>query len=46
MLIRSLRGENFMKFRELRLDSIPPRGLVGIEGDNEGGKTIFAIDFA
>ncbi|MHC4936057.1 MAG: ATP-binding protein [Planctomycetota bacterium] len=39
MLIRSLRAENFMKFRALELDDIPSRGLVGIVGRNEGGKT-------
>lgn len=39
MLIRALRGENFMKFQRLALENLPRRGLIGIEGRNEGGKT-------
>ncbi|MFQ5654238.1 MAG: AAA family ATPase [Planctomycetota bacterium] len=39
MLIRSLRGENFMKFRRIQLKGVPGRGVIGIEGRNEGGKS-------
>ena len=48
MLIRSLRGENFMKFRCIQIDGIPERGLIGIQGNNEGGKSTIGelIQFA
>ncbi len=48
MLIRSLRAENFMKFRRLHVSEIPSRGLVGVIGRNEGGKTTIGelIQFA
>ncbi|MFN0059243.1 MAG: AAA family ATPase [Planctomycetota bacterium] len=48
MLIRSLRAENFMKFRRLGLEQIPANGVIGIEGRNEGGKTTIGelIQFA
>ncbi len=48
MLIRSIRAENFMKFRRLDLTDFPERGLVGIIGKNEGGKTTIGelIQFA
>lgn len=39
MLIRAVRGENFMKFRKICLERIPTRGVIGIEGKNEGGKS-------
>jgi ABC-type Mn2+/Zn2+ transport system ATPase subunit len=39
MLIRSIRAENFMRFSRLDLSGIPARGIVGIEGPNESGKT-------
>ncbi|MCI0652382.1 MAG: SMC family ATPase, partial [Planctomycetes bacterium] len=39
MILRSLEGKNFMKFRHVRLEAIPRRGLFCIEGPNESGKT-------
>ncbi|MEM7262473.1 MAG: AAA family ATPase, partial [Planctomycetota bacterium] len=39
MLIRAIRGENFMKFHRLCLEDLPAEGLIGIEGQNEGGKS-------
>ena len=39
MLIRSLRAENFMGFGKLEISQLPERGLIGIEGPNESGKT-------
>lgn len=39
MIIHSIQAQDFMKFRSLRLVRLPPRGLVGIVGDNESGKT-------
>jgi len=39
MIIRSIRAENFMKFSSLNLSGLPARGIVGIEGPNESGKT-------
>ncbi len=39
MLIRSIRAENFMKFHRLHLEDLPARGVIGIEGQNEGGKS-------
>ena len=48
MLIRSLRAENFMRFSALTIRGIPQRGVIGIEGLNESGKTTIgdAILFA
>ena len=39
MLIRSLRADGFLKFRKIRLVDIPRRGLIGILGPNESGKS-------
>ncbi|MGE4633420.1 MAG: AAA family ATPase [Planctomycetota bacterium] len=39
MLIRSLRAEGFLKFRKLRIENFPRRGLIGIIGPNESGKS-------
>ncbi|MGQ9591803.1 MAG: AAA family ATPase, partial [Planctomycetota bacterium] len=48
MLIRALRAENFLRFSSLRIENVPPEGLIGIEGPNESGKTTIgeAILFA
>jgi len=48
MLIRWMRAENFMKFERLELTEFPARGLIGIVGRNEGGKTTIGelIQFA
>jgi DNA repair exonuclease SbcCD ATPase subunit len=42
MILRSLRAENFMRFERLELESLPARGLIGIEGPNESGKSSIA----
>ncbi|MBI4601520.1 MAG: AAA family ATPase [Planctomycetes bacterium] len=39
MLIRAIRAENFMRFSKLELTGFPARGLIGIEGPNETGKS-------
>ncbi len=39
MLIRSVRGQNFMRFESVVLDGLPRRGMIAIEGPNESGKT-------
>ncbi len=39
MLIRAIRAENFMRFDRLEISNIPRRGLIGIEGPNESGKS-------
>ncbi|MCA8960552.1 MAG: hypothetical protein KDC38_08565 [Planctomycetes bacterium] len=44
MLIRAIRAENFMKFHRLAIDDLPGRGLIGIEGQNEGGKSISSVE--
>lgn len=47
MIIKSLFCKNFMKFRELDLREIPDKGLIGIIGENEAGKSTIgeAISF-
>ena len=39
MLIRSIRAENFMRFEHVQVEELPERGLIGIEGPNESGKS-------
>jgi exonuclease SbcC len=39
MIIKSLYCKNFMKFRKLDLREIPDKGLIGIIGENEAGKS-------
>ena len=39
MLIRNLRADGFLKFRKIRLNNIPNRGLIGLVGPNESGKS-------
>jgi len=39
MIIRSLLGENLLKYRYLRLDELPERGVIAVSGDNESGKS-------
>ena len=48
MLIRSVEAENFMKFSKLHLSDLPERGVIGVEGPNESGKSTIgeAILFA
>ncbi len=47
MIVRSLLARNFMRFEELRLTDIPEKGVIGIVGENESGKTTImeAISF-
>lgn len=48
MIISSLRAENFRKYTLLRVASFPERGMIGIVGANESGKTTVgeALSFA
>ncbi len=48
MILRSLKATHFKKFRELELADLPPKGLIGIVGPNEAGKStvVDAITFA
>lgn len=39
MIIRSLEAEDLLCYRRLRLADLPPRGLIGVSGDNETGKS-------
>lgn len=39
MIVHKLRAENFLKYRHLSLDNLPPTGLVAISGANESGKS-------
>lgn len=39
MIIRAFHAENVLKYKELKLDDLPERGLIGISGPNEAGKT-------
>ena len=39
MLIKNLRADGFLKFRKIRLNNIPKRGLIGLIGPNESGKS-------
>ncbi len=39
MIINAIRAENFMKFSSLKISGIPTKGIIGIEGPNESGKT-------
>ncbi len=39
MIILNIYARNFMKYEELRIRDIPRKGIVGIIGDNESGKS-------
>ncbi|MEE2924812.1 MAG: SMC family ATPase [bacterium] len=39
MIILNIYARNFMKYEELRIREIPRKGIVGIVGDNESGKS-------
>ncbi|MGE4618277.1 MAG: AAA family ATPase, partial [Planctomycetota bacterium] len=39
MLIRNLRAEGFLKYRKISIENFPQRGLIGIIGPNESGKS-------
>ena len=39
MLIRAVRANDFMRFESLSLTDLPDRGVIGIDGPNESGKS-------
>ncbi len=39
MIIRDFHAENILKYADLRLENLPSKGLIGISGANESGKT-------
>jgi len=39
VIVRSLEAENLLCYRRLRLAELPQRGLIGVSGDNESGKS-------
>lgn len=39
MIIKSLKAENFRKFKQIQIDTLPERGLIGLIGKNESGKS-------
>lgn len=39
MIITEINAENFRKYTHLQLENIPPRGLIGLLGGNESGKS-------
>lgn len=48
MIIHSLIARNLLKYADLELNDLPPRGLIGVSGVNESGKSSIgeAICFA
>lgn len=48
MIIKEIRAKNFMQYEELNIENIPQKGIIGIFGDNESGKSTIgeAISFA
>ncbi len=48
MIIKSIKARNFMQYEELDMKNIPQKGVIGIFGDNELGKSTIgeAISFA
>ncbi len=39
MIIRALAAENLLKYRTLRLNDLPERGIIAVSGENETGKS-------
>lgn len=39
MIIRGVSAERFLKYERLELSGLPERGVIGVSGDNESGKT-------
>jgi exonuclease SbcC len=39
VIIRGLQAENLLKYRILRLDELPERGVIAVSGENETGKS-------
>lgn len=48
MLIKSLFTQNFRKYKDLKIENIPEKGVISVSGPNESGKTSIgeAICFA
>ncbi len=48
MIIKGIHAKNFMQYEELKIENIPRKGIIGIFGDNESGKSTIgaAISFA
>ncbi len=42
MIITSVHAENVLRYAELKLTNLPRRGVIGISGANESGKTTVA----
>ncbi len=42
MIITSVHAKNVLRYAELRLTPLPRRGMIGISGTNESGKTTIA----
>ena len=42
MIITAVHAKNVLRYAELRLTNIPRRGLIGVSGSNESGKTTIA----
>jgi ATPase involved in DNA repair len=48
MIIKEIRAKNFMQYEGLNIENIPQKGIIGIFGDNESGKSTIGeeISFA
>ena len=48
MIIKGIHAKNFMQYEELNIENIPQKGIIGIFGDNESGKSTIgeAMSFA
>ena len=42
MIITSVHAKNVLRYAELKLANLPRRGVIGISGANESGKTTIA----
>jgi exonuclease SbcC len=42
MIVKSMHAENVLRYAQLRLTDLPQRGLIGVSGPNESGKTTIA----
>ncbi len=42
MIITAVHAKNMLRYAELKLTNIPRRGLIGVSGSNESGKTTIA----
>ncbi len=42
MIITAVHAKNVLRYAELKLTNIPRRGLIGVSGSNESGKTTIA----